>query len=104
MRCSNCGAENRSGAKFCNECAAPMPVSCPQCGAGNRAGAKFCDECAAPLSPLHPHPRPEVEPARRSKSLGVLREHDADPLMGQSPSDTSRDGERKTVTALFADI
>ncbi|MBV8360442.1 MAG: zinc ribbon domain-containing protein [Deltaproteobacteria bacterium] len=58
MRCSNCGAENRTGAKFCNECAAPIPVSCPQCGASNRPDAKFCDECAAPLSPPHLRPTP----------------------------------------------
>ena len=49
MHCPNCGSENRAGAKFCNECATPLPVRCSACGAENRAGAKFCDECAAPL-------------------------------------------------------
>src|SRR6516165_8423801 len=81
-----------------------MPVSCPQCGASNRSGAKFCDECAAPLSPPHPRPTPEAEPAKQSKPSGVIREHDADAVTVLPPSDTPADGERKTVTALFADI
>ena len=49
MRCPNCGCENREGAKFCNECAAPLALRCPSCGTENRPGAKFCNECAASL-------------------------------------------------------
>ena len=47
MRCSRCGSENPAGAKFCDGCAAPLPLQCPSCGASNRATAKFCVECAA---------------------------------------------------------
>src|SRR5713101_9169461 len=50
MRCPNCGCENREGAKFCNECAAPLALRCPSCGTENRPGAKFCNECAASLT------------------------------------------------------
>lgn len=28
MRCPSCGSGNREGAKFCNECAAPLPLRC----------------------------------------------------------------------------
>jgi class 3 adenylate cyclase len=47
--CSNCGTENRVGAKFCMECATPFASICPNCGAANVPTAKFCSECATPL-------------------------------------------------------
>src|SRR5260370_16686082 len=50
MRCSNCGAENPEGLKFCNECAASFKRQCAKCGFENAPTAKFCGECAAPLS------------------------------------------------------
>jgi hypothetical protein len=31
MRCPRCGVEPRR-AKFCNECAAPLPLHCDACG------------------------------------------------------------------------
>ena len=48
MICSNCGAENPAGAKFCNECATPLATTCPNCGTANAPSAKFCSECATP--------------------------------------------------------
>ena len=90
MKCAKCGAENREGAKFCNECAAPTEGSCPRCGSKNKQGAKFCDECgasldsSAPASPKKPN----------DSSIRVI----------DSPVAENLDGERKTVTALFADI
>jgi len=89
IRCTKCGADNREGAKFCSECATPFALKCPRCGAANKPGAKFCDECAASLA----------SPSTANQSAQAVRvatEEGADgaPL----------DGERKTVTALFADI
>ena len=37
MRCTNCEAENRDGAKFCIECATPLANRCPKCNAENPA-------------------------------------------------------------------
>ncbi len=50
MRCSNCGAENPEGMKFCNECAVPFKRHCVKCGFQNAPTAKYCGECAVPLS------------------------------------------------------
>jgi class 3 adenylate cyclase/ketosteroid isomerase-like protein len=50
MNCSACGHENRAGAKFCEECAAPLKRVCASCGAELRPTARFCDECAAPVA------------------------------------------------------
>jgi hypothetical protein len=98
MRCSKCGSENPDGAKFCDGCAAPLALQCPSCGTSNRAGAKFCIECAAALGtvPVAAGSSGAAQPARPEKdtiALGApLEAHDVP------------EGERKTVTALFADI
>src|SRR5260221_6885368 len=87
-RCTKCGADNRAGAKFCSECATPFAVKCPRCGAANKPAAKFCDECAASLTPGSTIPE-TVQPVR---------------VVAEQAEASALDGERKTVTALFADI
>jgi class 3 adenylate cyclase len=90
MRCGKCGNDNREGRKFCAKCAAPLARLCPQCGASNEPGEDFCGECAAALA------QPPVAPA---KKFG----HALIPV-AEAPSSEIIEGERKTVTALFADI
>jgi class 3 adenylate cyclase/tetratricopeptide (TPR) repeat protein len=90
MRCSKCGANNREGRKFCAKCAAPVACLCPQCGASNEPGEDFCGECAAPLgSPPAPLPK-------RASSAPIQ--------IADTPAPENFEGERKTITALFADI
>ena len=48
MKCSRCQHDNRPGAKFCEECAAPLARACVSCGAPLAPTAKFCAECARP--------------------------------------------------------
>src|SRR5262245_2912986 len=91
MHCSKCGTENREGARFCNDCATPLAVQCPACGAVNKPGARFCDACATavsarPQEPVQPQPTPAVR------------------FAAEDPGTQALDGERKTVTAVFADI
>jgi predicted amidophosphoribosyltransferase len=50
MKCPRCQHENRPGAKFREECAAPLARACANCGAQFSATAKFCSECAHPAS------------------------------------------------------
>jgi class 3 adenylate cyclase/tetratricopeptide (TPR) repeat protein/ribosomal protein L40E len=90
MRCSKCGAENPDRAKFCVDCASPFARRCPSCNAENPPTAKFCLECAKPLN-------------SSGKSQSVA-EPATSPIQVTGTADTSLDGERKTVTALFADI
>src|SRR5262249_37155733 len=90
MHCSKCGAENPERAKFCVACAWPFARRCPSCNAENPQTAKFCLECAKPLE------------GAGGKSEWVP---DAgSPIKVNTGTDASLDGERKTVTALFADI
>src|SRR5579864_9233039 len=93
MRCLSCGAENPEGLKFCNECAAPFKRRCAMCGFDNAPDAKFCGECAAPLS--IPASRPDSAKAPAPQPVRIAAEAD---------SQSIPEGERKTVTALFADI
>jgi class 3 adenylate cyclase len=65
MTCSNCGTENKPGAKFCGECGAALAANCAACGAANEPGLRFCNECGAPLgetaAPAPSAPAPTAE-------------------------------------------
>src|SRR5579864_476013 len=93
MRCNACGLDNPQGMRFCGQCAAPLPQRCPKCGTENPAGFRFCGGCAAPL----PEPAAERTINAREPALS------AQAIPEQTGFDAS-EGERKTVTALFADI
>ena len=45
MECPRCHQENRTEARFCEDCGAPLAVKCPSCGAALTAGKKFCGAC-----------------------------------------------------------
>src|SRR5216683_1218796 len=93
MLCNACGFDNPQRMRFCGRCAAPMPQRCPKCGTENPVGFRFCGGCAAPLAePAAERTISAIEPAL---SAQAIPEH--------TGFDVS-DGERKTVTALFADI
>src|SRR5216684_2214424 len=93
MLCNACGFDNPQGMRFCGQCAAPMPQRCPKCGTENPVGFRFCGGCAAPLA----EPAAERTISEREPALS------AQAIPEQAGFDVS-DGERKTVTALFADI
>ncbi|MFP4343960.1 MAG: zinc ribbon domain-containing protein [Anaerolineales bacterium] len=52
IRCSKCGALNRDGSRFCNDCGAPLQkthIRCPACGTMNPVVNVYCDHCHARL-------------------------------------------------------
>src|ERR1700674_3124022 len=97
MKCANCGAENPTGLKFCEQCAAPFKKRGPQCGFENSPAARFCGGCAGALAGNaqaasgHAPSSRQIAPAIRGG-------------WEKPAASTAREGERKTVTALFADI
>ncbi|MGZ6252209.1 MAG: zinc-ribbon domain-containing protein, partial [Candidatus Binataceae bacterium] len=91
MRCQNCSAENPQGAKFCIRCATPFQRRCQKCGSENPPEARFCAQCATSLT------GDQVGQPSSPAFSGVRVTLD-------SPEPQAIDGERKTVTALFADI
>jgi class 3 adenylate cyclase/predicted ATPase len=122
MRCPNCASENREGAKFCDECAAPLPLRCPSCGTENRPDAKFCNECATPLARQSrqssvqglessvqeaPNFGPRTPDSGRQTPRLWTPPHLAERILAEQAAMETRgalEGERKIVTALFADI
>ena len=90
MLCAKCNTDNLADAVFCAECGTRLELRCPSCGVTNPQGSKFCRKCGTALS------------------------YDASTIGRQSPPapvlvtnayvPENIEGERKTVTALFADI
>ena len=96
MKCTRCQHENRSAAKFCEECATPLARACPDCGAPLSATAKFCSECA------HPADRGAQSGSQRFGAPEVYTpRHLAEKIL---TSKAALEGERKQVTVLFADL
>jgi class 3 adenylate cyclase/tetratricopeptide (TPR) repeat protein len=93
MKCPKCQHENIVGAKFCEECAAPLPRSCVNCGSEVSTTAKFCHQCGQPLPP--------ADNARFASPKDYTPQHLADRIL---VSKGAVEGERKHVTVLFADI
>ena len=97
MKCSKCRHENRTGAKFCEECAAPLAHACPNCGSQVSTTAKFCPECAHPIGPAL-----EIPAATRFIfPESYTPKHLAEKIL---TSRSALEGERKQVTVLFADL
>ena len=91
MRCSNCKTENPAGKKFCGDCGAALANLCPKCGADNPADKRFCGECGTALA------APTAAASARQSNPSPIR-------VAETPAPETLEGERKTVTALFADI
>jgi class 3 adenylate cyclase len=79
--CSNCGAGNPAGQRFCGNCGSALAAVCVACGGANPPGQRFCGDCGAPL---------EVEVA--STALAA-------PAAAPAPV-----AERRLVSVLFADL
>src|SRR6185369_13256318 len=104
MRCASCGSDSPEGAKFCIECAAPFQKRCPTCATENPPHAKFCAECASSLSGKTQMPK---LPSPASSPRTYTPKHLAERILVEQAALEARggtDGERKTITALFADF
>src|SRR5438876_6001827 len=95
MLCAKCNYDNPADALFCMKCGAQVESRCSFCNTVNPADANFCRKCGGALgageavSPRGPYAAvetPRIEVTRERRLAEGL------------------DEERKTVTALFADI
>src|SRR5688572_1018921 len=93
--CPRGQTDNAPGAKFCQECAAPLAARCASCGAQLPPAAKFCPECA------HPAGGPAATPARFASPEAYTPRHLAEKIL---TSGSALAGERKQVTVLFVDV
>jgi class 3 adenylate cyclase len=97
MRCIKCGTESTGAKRFCAECGSPLSNRCPKCAADNKPTSKFCEECGTALAG-HGVPSATGSPQASSTDPKIR----VAPEQADAPS--TAEGERKTVTALFADI
>jgi class 3 adenylate cyclase/tetratricopeptide (TPR) repeat protein len=97
--CTNCGAGNAVGQKFCGECGTPLAAVCSACGAANAPGQKFCGECGAALAVTA---APVPSPAARVSERRLVSVLFAD-LVGFTAASESRDAEdtRELLTQYF---
>jgi predicted ATPase/class 3 adenylate cyclase len=114
MRCVSCGFDNPEGMNFCGKCASPLSPRCPQCGFENPAGFAFCGKCSTPLARQSPvassqlsvaNPQPPAPTAQ--SPVAYTPKHLAERIRAEQATLEARgvpDGERRIISALFADI
>jgi class 3 adenylate cyclase/tetratricopeptide (TPR) repeat protein len=86
MHCPACKSVNPGSKKFCGKCGAKFATRCPKCGGENPPDDKFCGDCGTALT----------------TSLGVAGP--SSPRLDRERDAAMLEGERKTVSPLFADI
>ena len=96
MRWTGCGTESPESARFCVECGTEFGNRCPRCGFENSPRSKFCAQCGTRFAANQSAERLNASmPRGASSETGIA---------GQDVAGQVLNGERKTVTALFANI
>ncbi len=88
MLCQSCKTDNPSDAAFCEQCGSKLEMVCPVCKTAVNPGARFCKKCGTALLAAGSPKKPDAGQIRIADAVAA----------------ESIEGERKTVTALFADI
>ena len=98
IRCSSCGHNNRPDRRFCTECGRRFGRVCAACGNPIQEEEKFCGNCGVRLG----------EHAAAARALAAyIPKHLAERILAEQAAIEAPGiaaGERKTITALFADI
>jgi len=95
VQCPGCQHEVPPRAKFCPQCATPLPACCTKCESALPIAAKFCPQCAAPVG------APSDAVPRFATPASYTPTHLAERIR---TSKDALEGERKHVTVLFADL
>ena len=90
MLCPKCNNENATDATFCEQCGSKLELFCPACKTTLSPRARFCKKCGVALG--------------AAGTVSARKTNDSPILVVDTPAPDNIDGERKTVTMLFADI
>ena len=114
MHCASCGFDNPESMRFCGRCGTKLSNRCLQCGFDNPPEFLFCGDCGAPLAKTEGEKgkrakgEKENESGLRTPNPGLWTpRHLAERILAEQAAMEARgipDGERKTITVLFADI
>ena len=103
VTCGACQHANRAGARFCEQCGAPLARRCSSCGHTLGASARFCDQCGAPApAPAAPSAVPGPVPAASGAAAGSASA--AVPAATSSQVLAGDEGERRHLTVMFCDL
>ncbi len=95
MRCLSCNYDNPADASFCMKCGTKVENRCPSCNTVNPADANFCRKCGRAKESGAPDVSTSSTPAPKTSHIEFSQ--------GRQTAE-GLEGERKTVTALFADL
>jgi hypothetical protein len=95
MRCPSCNYDNPGDALFFMKCGTKVENRCPCCNTVNPADANFCRKCGRAKESGAPDVSTSSTPAPKTSQIEFSQ--------GWQTAE-GLEGERKTVTALFADI
>src|ERR1700732_1717066 len=95
MLCAKCNYDNPADALFCMKCGTKVENRSPACNTVNPADAKFCRKCGGALGAAATASSPSSAAAATTPRVEITHERQ---------TAEGLEGERKTVTALFADI
>jgi class 3 adenylate cyclase/tetratricopeptide (TPR) repeat protein len=84
MQCLRCDSQNKAGNEYCESCGASLGIKCDACSHINGPTSRFCGQCGTAL--VSTSASPEVSSQHILRSL------------------STKGGERKRLTVLFADI
>src|SRR6266511_645702 len=112
MHCAKCGFANPEGVKFCIGCGVALQHCCPSCGVENLPQARFYGEYDTSLAYKPKGRRGKKAGTKRKATLdprpiNYIPKHLAQRILAEQAALEARgitEGERKTITALFADI
>jgi len=109
MICAHCSFDNPSDARFCQNCGKPLEVRCTNCGTVNAGNAKFCKQCGNPLAedqttPAAPGTLESSSSPKADSRLARLVSITPTSLVDKMRAANQMVGERRVVTALFADV
>jgi predicted ATPase/class 3 adenylate cyclase len=93
MLCAKCNKDNPVDASFCEECGAKLELICAACKASVGPDARFCKKCGT-----------AIDPTRAAYSTPATSIESQIIVAADGAASEVLEGERKTVTALFADI
>jgi class 3 adenylate cyclase len=95
MLCPGCHTNNLPAMNFCGKCGARLGNRCVRCGFDNPSEFAFCGRCGSSLAETVPAGQTNRQPPAS---------HSDKPELSTIEATEDPEGERKMVTALFADI